>query len=82
MFLFNEIYYISQGTSVRFGDFQYSPIPGPGNYKIEGFADDLLKKNSKLFRNRIDGQNSSKENSLDKRNSIDKIEENQNEYEN
>ncbi len=67
---------------MRFKEFEYSPIPGPGNYKIVDFADDLLKKNEKLVRYRESLSNDSKKNSIEKRKSIEVIDENQNEYEN
>lgn len=73
---------ISQGTSVRFNDFEYSPIPGPGNYKIEGFAEDLLKKNAKLVKGRKSFSPDEKTKSLEKKNTIDKIDETGDEYEN
>lgn len=31
------------GGGKRFNGFQYSAIPGPGNYKIPGFSDNLLR---------------------------------------
>ena len=37
------------GRSVRFRDFEYSKITGPGNYKIKGFSDDVIKKNLKYL---------------------------------
>ena len=65
---------------MRFKEFEYSPIPGPGNYKIEGFADDLLKKNAKLVRDSFSPE--AKNKSLEKKDSKDKIDETGNEYEN
>lgn len=67
---------------MRFKEFEYSPIPGPGNYKIEGFADELLKKNEKLVKYRESLSNDSKKNSIEKRNSKENIDENQNESDN
>lgn len=32
------------GKSKRFGNFEFSHVPGPGLYKIPGFTDQLLKK--------------------------------------
>jgi hypothetical protein len=29
---------------VRFKDFEFSPIPGPGKYKVKGFAEEALEK--------------------------------------
>ena len=79
---FNDNKYWSQGTSIRFKEFEYSPIPGPGNYNVEGFADNLLNKNSKLVKYRESLHINSKKNSIEKKIINDQIDENQNETEN
>lgn len=35
------------GVSKRFSDFKYSYVPGPGMYKIKGFAEEVTKKAEK-----------------------------------
>ena len=40
------------GLGRRFEEFKYSYIPGPGMYKLRGFAEDVSKKAEKLNRNK------------------------------
>jgi hypothetical protein len=40
------------GLSKRFGDFKYSYIPGPGMYKLKGFADDVVLRADKAIKNK------------------------------
>ncbi len=40
------------GLGSRFEEFKYSYIPGPGMYKLRGFAEEVSKKAEKLNRNK------------------------------
>jgi hypothetical protein len=54
------------GLSKRFGDFKYSYIPGPGMYKLRGFADNVLIKAEKTNKNKIKIQEKLKTQDLQK----------------
>ena len=60
---------------MRFNDFEYSSVPGPGMYKMKGFADETVEKATKF--NQIVNQSPLKNNDFDnqKMEGIDIIEE-------
>ena len=41
------LYFFSQGLAERFRDFEYSQIPGPGQYGRKGFAEEAYEKATK-----------------------------------
>jgi hypothetical protein len=47
------LYIIRMGTSDRFGKMKFHPVPGPGNYKIDGFTDLLLKDVDRYLKNNM-----------------------------
>jgi hypothetical protein len=53
------------GKSSRFAE-KYFIVPGPGNYKIPGFTDEVLKKASKKNKN-LDGDKSESDGELSKK---------------
>jgi len=53
---FWEIKY-RQGRSDRFTESKLSYIPGPGNYRIPGFTEGVLKKNAKYLNQTLNNSN-------------------------
>jgi hypothetical protein len=64
---------------MRFKDFEYDSIPGPGFYKLKGFADEAIEKATKFSKNQYQ-YNSPNKNNMDLANEkINQIKLNENE---
>jgi hypothetical protein len=75
------ILFLSQGTSIRFKDFEFDTIPGPGYYKIKGFSDETIEKATKFknISNSPNKQNNMSDSIIKKFDAGGNIEENKNE---